>query len=457
MEDNTTSTTNNGPKKGRSARTVLYRRLPRNVWVVTVTSFFNDISSEMIINLIPLFLLNVLGVRTSLIGLIEGVAETVSSLVKIFSGWLSDRIGKRKRIAVLGYALSTIAKPFLYFAANWGWVMGVRFTDRVGKGLRTAPRDALVADSVDEGQRGLAFGLHRAGDTAGAVIGLVFALTVVLATQRGIAALTRETFQAVVLLSFIPGLLAVLVLARGAQDVGLTERGTVISRDRVSKSLDSVPEMLDRKGAKGGHVEGVAGKRRSTSVGFNRRFRLFLFIVVIFTLGNSSDAFLILRAQKAGLSVTGVLGMMILFNLVYTLVSTPAGALSDRFGRRTLLLGGWVLYSLVYLGFANATIGWHTWALMIVYGIYYGLTEGVAKAFVADLVHPERRGTAYGVYHAAVGLAAFPASLIAGVLWQGVGSWMGFGPGAPFIFGAALALLAVCLLLLLLPPDRIIT
>ena len=194
-------------------------RLPRNVWVTTITSFLTDISSEMLLNLLPLFLFNVLGVRTGLIGLIEGVAETTASLLKVASGWLSDRLRLRKGLAVLGYAFSTASKPFLYFATSWGWVLGVRFGDRVGKGLRTAPRDALVADSIDERQRGLAFGLHRAGDTAGAVIGLGLALGVLILARRGGASLTRATFQTVVLVSLIPAVLAVLVIAIGAREI----------------------------------------------------------------------------------------------------------------------------------------------------------------------------------------------------------------------------------------------
>jgi MFS family permease len=395
------------------------RDLPRNVWVVTATSFLTDISSEMVINLIPLFLANVLGVRTGIIGLIEGVAETTASLLKIFSGWLSDRLGQRKWLTVTGYALSTLAKPFLYFATTWGWVLGVRFADRVGKGVRTAPRDALVADSIDERHRGLAFGLHRAGDTAGAVVGLVIALAVVWAAQGGGLALTRVTFQSVVLISILPAALAVLVLALGAQDVAVTGEG----RRPPSLSLR----------------------------GFDTRFQGFLLIVIIFTLGNSSDAFLILRAQERGLSVLGVMSMLVTFNLIYTLVSGPAGALSDHIGRRRLIVGGWLAYGLIYLGFALAGAVWQVWALFALYGVYYGVTEGTAKAMVADLVRPDQRGTAYGAYNSAVGLAALPASLIAGILWQGIGDWGGLGPSAPFIFGALLALMAVALLVLWLP------
>jgi MFS family permease len=389
------------------------RDLPRNVWAVTVTSCLTDISSEMILNLLPLFLANVLGVRTGVIGLIEGLAESTASLLKVFSGWLSDRLGRRKGLAVTGYALSTVAKPFLYIVTSWWGVLAVRFADRVGKGIRTAPRDALVADSIDGRHRGLAFGLHRAGDTAGALIGLLIALGVVWATQAGGVALTRSTFQTVVLISVIPATLGVLALALGARDMPAAD-----VRERPKLSLR----------------------------GFEVGFRRFLAVVMLFTLGNSADAFLILRAQERGLNVLGVLGMLATFNLVYTLVSGPAGSLSDRVGRRRLLVGGWLIYGLIYLGFALAGAAWQVWALYAMYGVYYGASEGTARAFVADLVPSARRGTAYGVYNAAVGLAAFPASLIAGLLWQGAGAWSGFGPSAPFFFGAGLALAAVALL-----------
>lgn len=387
--------------------------LPRNLWAVTLTSFLTDVSSEMLASLLPIFLFSVLGVRTALIGVIEGVAETTASLLKVFSGWLSDRVGQRKPLAVLGYGLSTVAKAGLYFAASWGWVLAIRFADRAGKGLRTAPRDALVAESIDADRRGLAFGLHRAGDTAGAVGGLLIAWFVLGRMGRS-EEFGRSTFQTLVLLSLIPAALAVLVLAVGAREI--------------------------RRSATAVEV------RRLGLAGLDRGFLLFLAVVILFTLGNSSDAFLILRAQDAGLSVAGVLGMMITFNLTYAVVAAPAGALSDRLGRRRLLLAGWILYALVYTGFAALREGWQAWLLMVAYGVYYGLTEGVARALVADLVPAERRGAAYGVYHAAIGLAAFPASLIAGVLWQGALGWPGLGARAPFIFGGALALLAALLL-----------
>jgi MFS family permease len=396
-----------------------WRALPRNVWVLSATSFLTDVSSEMILNLLPLFLANVLGAGTAVIGLIEGLAETTASVLKVFSGWFSDRLGKRKWLTVAGYGISTLAKPFLYFATSWSWVLGVRFADRVGKGIRTAPRDALIADSIDESQRGLSFGVHRAMDTAGAFTGLLIAAAVVWATQASGGVLQRVTFQSVVLLSIVPAALAVLVLAFGARDIPRREK--------------------------------AAGAPSLTLKGFDARFRGFLLIVILFTLGNSSDAFLILRAQERGLSVLGVMGALLALNLVYTLVSSPAGALSDRIGRRRVLVGGWMIYGLVYLGFALAGAGWQVWLLYALYGVYYGMTEGVAKALVADVVRPEQHGTAYGVFNAAIGVTAFPASLIAGLLWQGLGAWTGFGPAAPFLFGAGLALLAALLLTMWLP------
>ncbi|MFZ1597035.1 MAG: MFS transporter [Anaerolineae bacterium] len=385
------------------------RSLPRNVWAVSITSFLMDISSEMVINLLPLFLSNVLGVKTNIIGLIEGVAEATASLLKLFSGWLSDRLRARKWLAVAGYGISALSKPFFYLATGWGAVAGARWADRVGKGVRTAPRDALVADSVTPAQRGLAFGFHRAADTAGAVLGLSIALLVVWLAQSGSVGLTAATFRTLVLISLIPAGLAVITLAFGATDVPVT------------------------------------GAAKAPALGFKdlgRPFLLFMLVVGIFDLGNSSDAFLVLRAQERGLSVLGVLGMLITFNLIYTLISTPAGALSDRIGRRRLLIGGWLVYALIYLGFGLAQAAWHIWALYAVYGFYYGMAYGTAKALVADLAPAHLRGAAFGTYNAVLGILDLPASLIAGILWQGVGSWAGFGPTAPFLFGAAMALIA---------------
>jgi MFS family permease len=386
--------------------------LPRNIWAVGLTSFFMDVSSEMVINILPLFLSNVLGVKTNIIGLIEGIAEATASIIKLFSGWLSDKMHARKWLAVAGYGLSALSKPFFYFANTWGWVAGVRWVDRVGKGVRTAPRDALVADSIDEKKRGFAFGFHRAADTAGAMVGLLIALALVWKAQSSNVELGQATFRTIVLASLIPAFLAVLSMVVGVKEIKPT-------------------------------TEQAAPKFAFKALG--KPFMTFMVIVGIFDLGNSSDSFLVLRAQERGISVIGILGLLAVFNLVYTLISTPAGSLSDKIGRRNVIIGGWIIYALVYLGFGLASDAWQIWMLYIVYGLYYGLAYGTSKAMVADLVPEELRGTAYGTYNAILGIIDFPASLIAGILWQGVGKWGGFGPSAPFLFGAGLALLAVIL------------
>ncbi|HJW90335.1 MAG TPA: MFS transporter [Anaerolineales bacterium] len=398
-----------------SPKTEQLERLPRNLLAVSLTSFFMDISSEMVINILPLFMANVLGVRTSLIGLIEGVAEATASLLKVFSGWFSDRLGSRKWLAVAGYALSALSRPFFYFANSWGVVAGVRWIDRFGKGVRTAPRDALVADSISARRRGLAFGFHRAADTLGAMLGLLIAMGIVASAQAGAVALGADTFRTVVLVSLVPAVLAVLALAFGAREVRPNR-----PRERPRFALRSL----------------------------GKPFLLFLLISGLFDLGNSSDAFLVLRAQERGLNVTNILAMLVSFNLVYALVSAPAGHLSDRLGRQALIVGGWLVYAAIYLGFALAQTGWQVWALYMLYGLHYALALGASKALVADLVPENQRGVAYGTYHATLGLLDLPASLIAGILWQGVGSWRGLGAPAPFLFGAATALLAALLLAL---------
>ncbi len=393
--------------------------LHRNVWVTSGTSFLTDVSSEMLQNVLPLFLANVLGVRVWAVGVVEGLAESTASLLKLYSGWLSDRLRARKWLAVTGYAISSSAKPFYLLASNWGIVAAIRWADRVGKGVRTAPRDALLADSVAVGHRGLAFGIHRASDTAGAVLGLFFTILVVRATQGGALLLERGTFHRIVLWSLAPAFLAVLVLAAGARDVPV--KATASRKPRISLR------------------------------GMDRGFVAFVACSALFTLGNSSDAFLILRAQNRGMGVLPLLWTLLAFNVVYTLVSTPAGSLADRLPRKWVVVGGWVVYAAVYLGFAVASTPLHIVLLFLAYGVYYGSVSGPTRALVADLVEPERRGIAYGTYHAVIGFTSLPASLVAGLLWQGIGPWHGLGPSAPFFFGAGCAALAGLLLIVLVP------
>jgi MFS family permease len=388
-----------------------------NVFFLGLVSFLTDVSSEMIFPIFSLFLFNVLHTPITIIGLVEGLAESVASLLRIFSGWLSDKLGKRKGLTILGYGLSAFAKPFMYIASTWGMAFGVRFADRVGKGIRTAPRDALVADSVTPEQRGKGFGIHRAMDTFGAVMGIISAAVVVFLWQGNNWTLSPDTYKQLVLIGVIPAVLALFVFF-------------FVREPKRETPRDIAPQA----------------KLGGLLAGFDKRFWIFLGIVFIFTLGNSSDAFLVLRAQNLGNSVLHILLMLLLFNFIYTSLSTPAGILSDKLGRKRVILLGWLVYALVYLGFASASPGasWQLWLLFALYGVYYGLAEGVARALVADLVPAEKRGTAYGLFHGVVGVTLLPASLIAGWLWQVV------SPAAPFLFGSGLAFLAMIGLLVLI-------
>jgi len=393
----------------------------RNVFFLGWVSLLTDVSSEMIFTVMPLFLLNVLKVGTPIIGLIEGIAEGTASLFKLVSGWLSDRLGQRKSLAVFGYSFSTLAKPFLYIASSWGVVLAVRFSDRVGKGIRSAPRDALVADSTSPNEMGKSFGFHRAMDTMGAVLGLSLAALIVYLVERGGLELTWHAFRTLVIAGIGPAVLAVLMLLLFVRE-----------KKRATQPKSGDP------------TAGQAICEGPSKAASDGRFKLFLVIMVLFTLGNSSDAFLILRAQNLGFSVVGVLVLFVAFNLVYALAAMPAGMVSDKLGRKRVIVVGWAIYALSYLGLALASATWQLWLLFALYGLYYGISEGVCRAFVCDLVPVEKRGTAYGWYHTAVGISLLPASVIAGWLWHLM------GPSATFYFGAAMAGAAMLGFLLLI-------
>ena len=389
-----------------------------NIFWLGAVSFLTDVSSELIFTLIPLFLANILQAGTVIIGLVEGVAESTASLLKVASGWLSDKIGNRKELSFIGYALSTLAKPFMLIANTWGPVMGIRFADRFGKGIRSAPRDALVGDSCDESERGKAYGFHRAMDTSGAALGLIIAALVIFLVQGEVLSLQADAYRWLVILGVIPAFIALFFF---------------LFIHEPPKQACAIPEAQSTG-------QGAAGPPATSA--FTGRFKLFLVICFIFTLGNSSDAFLILRAQNLGNNVFYIVLMLILFNAVYALISVPAGMLSDRLGRKKIIALGWTVYALVYLGFAFFNAEYMAWVLWAMYGVYYGLAEGVARALVVDLVPEDKRGTAFGAYHGVVGITLLPASLIAGWLWQAV------SPAAPFYFGAATAVLAVVGLLI---------
>lgn len=360
-----------------------------------IVSLLTDLSSEMIYPLLPVFLSVTLGASAMTVGAIEGAAESTAALLRLASGWWSDRLTRRKPLVVAGYLLAAIVRPLVGLAGSATQVLAIRLTDRVGKGIRTAPRDALIADSVDASIRGRAYGFHRASDHAGAVIGPLVAFVLL-----GIAGLSMRN---VFLLAAIPGALAVIVLIT-----------------RVQEPARAVAPKVEL---------GKAGD-------LSRRFWAYLGVVLLFTLGNSSDAFLLLRAADLGVPPALIPILWAMLHVVKSASSVPGGALSDRLGRKPLIVAGWLLFAAVYLGFGMASEEWHAWALFAVYGVFFGLTEGVEKALVADIVPAARRGAAFGWYSLTIGLGALPASLLFGFIWERV------GVAAAFWFGAVLALLA---------------
>jgi MFS family permease len=371
-----------------------------NVRALGLVSLLTDASTEMAYPLLPLFLTRTLGAGVAFVGLVEGVAETTASLLKLVSGWLSDRLGRRKVIVVWGYGVSSLTRPLLAMALSPGHVLGIRFLDRVGKGVRTSPRDALIADSTPTAARGTAFGFHRTMDHVGAVVGPVLAFLLL--------PLVGGSYRAIFWLASIPAALCVLVLVTAVREVQV--------QDRSSRP----PPLALRS--------------------YDARFKRFLFSVTLFTLGNSSDAFLLLRARDLGVSDSAIPLLWAALHVVKSTGTFAGGILSDRIGRRGAIVAGWLVYALVYLGFAGAASAWQVWGLFLVYGVYFGLTEGGERALVADLVLPETRASAYGVYHAAVGLAALPASLLAGWLWQVFGAPVAFATGAALAATAAILL-----------------
>lgn len=378
-----------------------------NIVVTGIVSFLTDVSSEMVYPLVPLFLA-ALGAPPAALGVIEGLAESTAALLKTVSGWWSDRIGRRKPLAIAGYAGSNVGKLLLYAATGWPVVLAGRIADRVGKGIRTAPRDALIADSAPPGRRGRAFGLHRAMDTLGAAAGVVIAILLLnyFGTDTDPAGYRR-----IFLVALIPALAGVAVLF-------------LIREPRVCPAPRERPRLTLR--------------------GLPARLRLFLLIVGLFALGNSSNLFLLLRAKSLGFSAVGVLVLYLVFNLTHGLLSYPAGRWSDRVGRKRLLVAGYALYGIVYVGFALAPAPGWAWVLFAAYGIFYALTEGLEKALVADVAPVEHRATFIGLHSTLVGVGLLPASLIAGALWSAL------GPAAPFWFGGVLGLAAALGLTLIL-------
>lgn len=434
-----------------------YGRLPRNVLVISLVSFLNDASSEIIYPLLPVFLSVALGASPAVVGLIEGGAESVSSFLKLFAGYFSDRSGRRKAPVVFGYALASLVRPLLGFATSWPQVFAVRFADRIGKGIRSAPRDAMIADSAAPTERGLAFGFHRAMDHFGAVVGplLGFALLVLIAANRNSPTLAE--YKLIFLAASVPALAAVLVAAfalretRKDRDDGRESRKAEAVRADALRAERSdaahaalVPPVVNAAHAAAATAPPAVAKPlpRFSLRGFDGNFKRFLVILALFTLSNSSDAFLLLRAREVGISTATIPLLWAALHAIKVLSSLVGGDLSDRLGRKTLIVSGWLFYAGVYLGFAFVSTVGGAWVLFLTYGIYFGLVEGAEKALVADLVPADKRGTAYGLYNLAFSITVWPASLLMGALW----SWR--GASVAFIASACIGTLAALLLAL---------
>jgi MFS family permease len=376
-----------------------------NVIVTGITSFLTDMATEMVYPLIPLYL-SALGAPPAILGVIEGFAESSASVLKVFSGRLSDKLRRRKPLAIVGYSGSMFGRLILYVSSSWGMVFAGRMVDRVGKGVRVAPRDALIADCTPHGRRGMAFGLHRALDSLGAAAGVIVAIFLVSASGKG---MVRHDYQRIFLFSLVPAALGVAALF-------------FIREPKCEGS--------------------VRARLRLSFRGLPRKLKLFLLVVMLFALGNSSNQFLLLRASNLGLSIAAVLGAYLVYNAVYGLLSWPAGHLSDRIGRKPLLIASYVAYGLVYFGFAAAVPALHlspvltAFGLFALYGVFSALNDGQEKALVADIAPQEHRATFIGLHSTLTGVGLLPASLLAGGLWSL------FGASAPFWFGGALGLLA---------------
>lgn len=381
-----------------------------NVIILGIVSFLTDISSEMVYPLVPIYLTTKLGVAPAIVGIIEGIAESLASLLKLFSGYISDKFRRRKLLAIGGYGFSAAGKVLLVAAGSWLWVLWARVADRFGKGIRTAPRDALIAESSQRGRSGKSFGLHKALDNLGAVIGITLAFFFVTYYEGD--------YQPVFFVSIVPAVLGVATL--------FLVREHKANSTRTARNLKFQWNTLDR------------------------RLKLFLIVTFIFTLGNSSNQFLLLRAKDLGFSTGMTILLYLAFNVISTLVSYPAGRLSDKFGRRNFLVFGYLFYGLVYLGFALVTERQWLWLLFGAYGIYAGLTESVEKALVSDIAPEDRRATLIGLHAMLVGIGLLPASALAGFLWTS------FGAAAPFYFGGFMGIFAgVALFAVLAPGNKV--
>ena len=376
----------------------------KNIFFLGLVSFFTDLSTEMVYPLIPLYLTITFGATPALVGVIEGIAESVASLLKVFSGYITDRFQKKKAIAFAGYAPGVLYKLVLLSATSWGGILGARVLDRIGKGIRTAPRDVLVSESADENNMGKAFGVHKALDMSGAALGILITYFILCEVGENV------DYKRMFVLSIIPAFIGLAMFFFIKEK---KEPHSLKNREPFWKNFRKIDGQL----------------------------RLYIAVVFLFTLGNSSNAFIILKANSVGFSTASVILLYFVYNMTASVLSIPFGKLSDRIGRKKLLVPGYLVFSLCYLGFAFAANKAVMVLVFVMYGAYTSMIAGVERAFVAEISPPELKGTMLGLQSTVVGIALLPASIIAGVLWDG------FGATAPFIFGAILSLIAAFLLL----------
>lgn len=376
-----------------------------NIIFLGLVSFFTDLSTEMVYPLIPLYLTTVFGATPALVGVIEGIAESLASILKVFSGYVTDRFQKKKATAFAGYAPGVLYKLALLFAGSWVGILGARVLDRIGKGIRTAPRDVLVGESADQGTMGKAFGIHKALDMSGAALGMLITWFIL----RGMG--DHFDYKKVFLLSIVPAIIGLCMFFF------------------IKEKKEARPEKTR---------EPFVKNIRKTDA----QLRLYLLVVFLFTLGNSSNAFILLKANAVGFDAMSVILLYFVYNMTASILSMPFGKLSDRIGRKKLLVPGYLAFSLCYLGFAFASSQWMMVLVFVLYGAYTAMIAGVERAFVAEISPPELKGTMLGLHSTVAGIALLPASILAGFLWDA------FGSTAPFLFGAALSLAAALILVL---------
>ena len=384
----------------------------RNVFFIGLISFFTDISTEMVYPLIPLYLVSAFGATPALIGIIEGIAESLASLLKVYSGYLTDRFQKKKLLAFSGYTTGLIYKFALLFAGSWVGILGARAIDRIGKGIRTAPRDVLVSESADKDHMGKAFGLHKALDMSGAALGILITYFILSRTAG------NYDYKRLFMLSMIPAVLGLCMFMFVRQK---KEKRSIKKQEPFWKNINKIDSQL----------------------------KLYLLVVFLFTLGHASNAFFILRAKAAGFDNQSAILLFFIFNATASVLSMPFGKLSDRIGRKNLLVPGYITFSICYTGFAFAESAPAMTAVFVLYGVYTAMITGVERAFVAEISPPELKGTMLGLHSTVAGIALLPASVIAGLLWNS------FGPSVPFLFGAVLSMLSAILLIVFMKGRKI--